>query len=66
MHLGQFDIALRLQPLEYRRPGPGLASITAVTLSGNTRGTLPVMPPPVMCAMPLTVISFISASSGLT
>jgi hypothetical protein len=35
-------------------------------LSGRMRGTLPVRPPPVMCAMPLTGSACISASSGLT
>ena len=39
---------------------------TAHRSSRRMRGTFSSRPPPVMCAMPLTAICFISASKGLT
>ena len=43
-----------LQPLEERRHPPRRASIARVRCpAGSMRGRLSVMPPPVMCAMPL-------------
>ena len=43
-----------------------LASIWATVLAGKTRGTFSVMPPPVMCAMPLMVNCCSAAKMGLT
>ena len=62
--------AATLPPLcsQSNTAGRGQASrcSSATTSAGRTRGTLSSSPPPVICAIPLIVVSFIAASTGLT